>query len=548
MTGVRLGRVFLSGGLAALVQALVLVAVAAPAAAHATLISTDPAEGEVLAEAPEVVTFTFDEPVSLTEEGIQAFDAAGDPVSAEASSADAVVRADLPDDLADGTYVVTYRLVSADGHPIAGSLTFSVGAPSESVVPPDVSPDPDRTVKTVLGVAQGLGYVGLLVAAGLVVFRCWMLGGARVSDGARDRLARVQWGASGLAVLAWAAAVPLAGAYQQGLGLRGAVEPDAVDPALVGDDLVVVGLVAVGLAVGLLAPRLRDFATLGAALAAAAPSVIGHTRSYDPVPLLMVTDVLHVAAGATWLGGLVGLALTLPSLAGRARDSAEVLARFSGVAAGVLALLVVSGSLLGWRVVGSWSGLFGTTYGRLLLVKVAIVAVVGGVAAWNRFALLPRVVGAVGHADLVRAAAVVRRAVRVEALLIVAVLGVTGFLTNQSPRDEPPAAETAPGRVVSGRVGDYRALITLDPGARGRNTLALQIQDQAGEPLDVFAAPELSIRNDAVDLGTVVLTPVGAGTYSADVVFPSSGTWEAQVSLRESEFDNPVAVVELDVE
>ena len=272
--------------------------------------------------------------------------------------------------------------------------------------------------------------------------------------------------------------------------------------------------------------------------------MIGHTRAYEPVPLLVVTDVLHLAAGATWLGGLVGLALTLPSLAGRARDAAEVLARFSGVAAGILGLLVVSGTLLGWRIIGSWSGLFGTTYGRLLIIKVGIVALVAAVAWWNRSRLLPRVRDAVGHTELQRAAGGVRRAVRVEALLIVAVLGVTGFLTNQSPRDEAAAAEPPPDRVESAAVGDYQALITLDPGTRGPNTLALQIQDQAGEPLDLFAAPEVSVSSESVDLGSLVLSPVGAGTYTASVVFPSSGAWEAQVSLRETEFDNPVTIVD----
>ncbi len=336
-------RLLVVAGLVALLHASILLVGAAPASAHATLIGTDPAEGEVLAETPDVVTFTFDERVSLSDQSIRVFDAQGEPVSAEAASDDTVVTADLPDELDDGTYVVTYRVVSADGHPIAGSLTFSIGAPSETVVPPDVDVDPPRSMKAAVGIVQALGYLGLLLAAGLVVFQCWILGGARVSTGARDLLTRVHWGATGLAVLAWAAAVPLDGAYQQGLGLRGAIDADAIDLSLVGDDLVVLGLVTVGLVLGLLAPRARDFATLGAALAIAAPSVIGHTRAYEPVSLLIVTDVLHLAAGATWLGGLVGLALTLPSLAGRARDAAEVLARFSGVAAGVLALLVVSG-------------------------------------------------------------------------------------------------------------------------------------------------------------------------------------------------------------
>ncbi len=374
-------RLLVVAGLVALLHALLLSLGASPAAAHATLVSTDPAEGEVLAETPDVVTFTFDERVSLTDQGIRVFDAQGEPVSADASSTDTVVTADLPDELDDGTYVVTYRVVSADGHPIAGSLTFSIGAPSETVVPPDVGDaDPTRSMKAAVGIVQGLGYLGLLLAAGLVVFQCWMLGGARVSTATRDLLTRVHVGAVGLAVLAWAAVVPLDGAYQQGFGLGGAVKADAIDLSLVGDDLVVLGLITVGLVLGLLAPRARDFATLGVALAIAAPSVIGHTRAYEPVPLLVVTDVLHLAAGSVWLGGLVGLALTLPSLAGRARDAAEVLARFSAVAAGVLGLLVVSGTLLGWRIIGSWSGLFGTTYGRLLLIKVGVVGLVALVA------------------------------------------------------------------------------------------------------------------------------------------------------------------------
>lgn len=528
--------------------ALLLGVGTSPASAHATLISTDPAEGEVVPQTPDVVTLTFDEPVSLTAQGIRVFDAQGEPVPADASSADAVVTADLPDELSDGTYVVTYRLVSADGHPIAGSLTFSVGAPSESVVPPDVDAGPTGPMKAALGIVQALGYLGLLLAAGLVVFQCWILGGARVSTAARDLLTRVHRAAAGLSVVAWAAAVPLAGAYQQGLGLSGAVDADALDLGLVGDDLVVLAMVTVGAVAGLFARRWRVAATLGAALAVVAPSIAGHTRAFEPVPLLVATDVLHVAAGAAWLGGLVGLALTMPSLARRARDAAEVLARFSGVAAGSLGLLVVCGSLLGWRIIGSWSALLGTTYGRLLVVKIAVVALVAGVALWNRLRLVPRVRDAVGHPEVQRAAALVRRAVRVEAVLVVAVLGVTGFLTNQPPRDAPSAAAAAPSRVDSAPVGDYQALITLDPGTRGPNTLALQIQDRAGEPLDLFAAPQVSIGNGTLDLGELVLEPVAAGTYTADVLFPSSGTWEAQVSLRESEFDNPVAIVELDVD
>lgn len=550
----------LCGAVAAVLAVLALLVGAAPASAHATLVSSDPAEGEVVATVPDVVTFTFDEPVNLTADAVRVFDAAGDPVDSTAAARDTVVTADLPDSLDDGTYVVTWRAVSSDGHPISGSLTFSIGAPSETVVAPPVDTGPATTLRGDLSVVQAVQYVGLLLAAGLVVFGMW-IGGAAVPSQARVRIRLVAGAAAGAGVLAAAAAVPLAGAYQQGLGLGGVASAAAFDLALVGDDVLVLVLMVVGLGVALLGVghgargttaggRPRLLATAGALVAVVAPALVGHTRAFEPVGLLVVTDVVHLAAGATWLGGLVGLAITLPLLAHREREVALVVSRFSSAAAAVLALLVATGSLMAWRVLGSWSGLVDTAYGRLLLVKIGIVLVVAALAGYNRFRLLPRAGAAVGHGERTATYSVVRRTVLAEAGLLVALLAVTGFLVNVSPRgDGPAAAATAPSRVVTGRLEELRALATLSPGTRGPNTLTLQLQDLAGEPLDGFAAPEVSVRSAAsdVDLGRVPVVPTAAGTYAAEVVFPTSGTWEVQVSLRESEFANPVTTLSVEV-
>ncbi len=526
---------------------LALFLAAPPAAAHATLVSTDPAEGEVVAETPDVVTFTYDEPVSLTDGSIQVFDAAGEPVDSSATSEDEVVTADLPDELSAGTYVVAWRVVSADGHPISGSLTFSIGAASETVVPPQVDSESTAGTKADLGISQGLGYAGLLVAAGLVVFCAWMVGDVRLGPETVARLRRTQWWASGVAVGAAALAVPLAGSYQQGLGMEGLTDPAAYDLSLVGDDVLVLALQAVGLVAALLLRERRVWATAAVAVAVWSPALVGHTKAFEPVPLLVITDALHLSAGAIWLGGLVGLALTLPAIRGRRRDAVAVVARFSTVAAGVLALLAASGTVMGWRIIGSWDGLFGTTYGRLLMVKVGIALVVVAIAAWNRWRLLPRLSGAVGHDDGVAATGLIRRTVVAEACLLFAVIGVTGFLVNQPPREQPEAAAPAPGRVESAAVEDLRVLATMAPRERGPNTVTVQIQDQAGDPVDTFAAPEISVASDEVDLGIVPAVPVGAGTYSAEVTVPAPGTWRVQVSLRATEFDNPVVTLSFEV-
>jgi len=105
--------------------ALVLLG-AAPASAHAELLGSDPAEGAVVETAPSEVTLTFNEPVRLTPQEIAVYDADGDPVAstAGASGTDVTVGLTDADDLADGTYVVSWNVLSDDGHPISGALTF----------------------------------------------------------------------------------------------------------------------------------------------------------------------------------------------------------------------------------------------------------------------------------------------------------------------------------------------------------------------------------------------------------------------------------------
>lgn len=538
--------------LALLIAAFAVLGWAAPASAHATLVSTDPAEGAVLATAPGEVTFTFDESVQLVPDGLLAFDASGDPVGIDASASGEVVTGDLPGDLDDGTYVITWRVVSADGHPIAGSLTFHVGAPSAKVEQPKIGPTEPGSLPTIQAIVHGLDYVALLLAGGLAFFLAWTTRGVRLDDGVRRRLVRLLRGSAVVAVAAAAVAVPLSGAYQLGSGPGGIVDLSSLDPALVREDLLVLVLQALGLAAAVWsATRQKSgLATdLATALAVWSPALVGHTRAYEPSTLLVVTDALHLSAGAVWLGGLVGLAIALPTIAGRPRDAVQLLTRFSTVAAGLLGLLAASGVLLGWRIVGSWSRLFEETYGRLLLVKVALVLVVVAIAAYNRYRLVPQVTSGVGHDRQRRGTGLVRRAVLAEAALLVAVLAVTGFLTQKPPGGEPPAQPTtADTGAVAGSADDFKVVAVLDPGPGLQRRLIVQVQDATGEPLDLYDAPAVALRSDSVELGAIPVVPTATGTYTADVVFPTTGTWELQVSVRADEFSSPVTVIDLPVD
>ncbi len=291
----------------------------------------------------------------------------------------------------------------------------------------------------------------------------------------------------------------------------------------------------------------RAILLVAAALAAAAPAVAGHTRSYQPEVVLLVTDAVHLWAGATWLGGLVGLVLTLALLTGRERPAAETLTRFSALAAGLLLAVAVTGSVQAWRILGSWSLLLDSTYGRLLLVKIGIVLVVVAVAAWNRFRLLPRVQRASAPSRRSAAAGLVRRTVLAEALLLLSLLGVTGFLVNTSPHPEPVDAPTGQTGVQDGSLGELSVLAVMTPRQQGPNTVLVQLQDEQGEPVELQRDPVVELRSGDLDLGQVPVTHTDAGTYRAFVLLPRAGRWELQVSVRQSRFENPVTTLTFDV-
>ncbi|HXV91864.1 MAG TPA: copper resistance protein CopC, partial [Pseudonocardia sp.] len=320
---------------AALVALALVVLGAAPAWAHAELIDTDPAEGSVVETAPDAVTLTFSEPVRLTEQEIAVYDAAGEEVEAtsRANGAEVTVGLTGAAGLADGTYVVSWNVLSGDGHPISGALTFSVGAPSASV---SATPEPQSSsadVTVVRDVVTVITYVGLLLAAGLALFLALVLPRTWAGTETRARLRRLLTYAAVVAAAGIVLQVPVAAVYGQGLELSDVVS--AFDPGLVGNELLSAAMVLVGLGVtagaATDAPPDRTRGWLlagGAVLALAGPSVVGHTRAFEPPLLLVASDVLHLVAGATWLGGLVGLVLSMRALAGREVVAASTLARF----------------------------------------------------------------------------------------------------------------------------------------------------------------------------------------------------------------------------
>ncbi|MEE1939633.1 copper resistance protein CopC [Streptomyces sp. TRM 70361] len=402
---------------------------AAPAGAHALLTDSDPAEGEVVTHAPEEVTLTFTENVALSGDSIRVLAPDGKRVDdgepGERSGSDGAGAGEgfhyavgLRDGLADGTYTVAWRVVSADSHPIAGGFTFSVGAPSETSVSLSAEQPGGGLVGALYDIARYAAYTGyvLLVGGAVFVLACWP-GAARLR--AVQRLVVGGWLALTAATIA---ALLLRGPYTGSGRLGDALDADGLravletrpGTALVSRLLLLaVAALFVSVLFGMYArlvadgagdtgeapgeedtgegrgPRDRRELLLGLAVGGAVGAVglaatwalAEHASTGIQTGVAIPADILHLLAVAVWLGGLAAL---LTALWRGPAVPAGAVRRFSGLALGSVAVLAATGLYQSWRQVGSWSALTSTDYGRLLLVKVGLVALLVALARYSR--------------------------------------------------------------------------------------------------------------------------------------------------------------------
>ncbi|WP_228718238.1 copper resistance CopC/CopD family protein [Kitasatospora acidiphila] len=416
---------------------VLLLGTAGPAAAHAALLKTDPAQNSVVATEPAAVTLTFSEGVTLSGDSLRVLDPSGKQVdSGNPGHADGkgdTAGVGLRAGLADGTYTVAWRAISEDTHPVGGAFTFSIGAPSDTSVNPAAvqGENADGTVAALYAIGRGVAYgaFALLVGAAAFVLICWPRGAA---SRPMQRLLMSGW----VALLAATVAVLLLrGPYERGTGLSQVLDLSLVRGTLnerLGTALaarlllLAAGGVFLSLLVGQLGstpiegeedpadealldgepdeavdeeeaelraleqraalrPQREARLALGIgglllALALAATwAAADHAAVGIQVWLALPFDLLHLIAMACWLGGLVALLVGLRHGAGAA--AAE---RFSKLAMGSVAVLAATGVYQAWRGVGSWGALTSTRYGQLLLVKVGLVLLMLGTAWFSR--------------------------------------------------------------------------------------------------------------------------------------------------------------------
>ena len=508
--------------LALTLAALWLAGTAAGAAAHALLRDSDPPAGASLERPPRAVLVTFTEAPDPALSSLQLLYASGRAI--QTGRAGAVPGRPLQlqlslGRLADGTYTVNWRAVSrVDGHVTRGALSFSVGT-GAGVTSPATQPAMAPATKAPQGLAlagRWALYWGLALLVGAAATGLLILGGRLPSAAPLLLSVALILAVAGFAAVVWAERLAVGVPF-------GALVASGPGRALVRE---AAALMLAGAAVGVLLARPRSRAALvavgvAATVALGAHAAGGHAAGQSTLRAgNLLVQWAHLVAVGAWIGGLVWL---LAGLRGRDRpDQVAAVVRFSRLAAPILAVVVLTGLARAAGEVGSPPRLLSTSFGRTLLVKVGLVAVLLTLAAANRYRTVPALTAGTGTLASLRR--VVRGELAVAASVLVAAallseLPPAAFVTTTARAPAPPVAVVASGNDYATSV---RLTLTVTPGLAGPNTFTARVVDyDRHSPVPARRVALRFALPDRPELGTSALELARVG----------DGLWQGQGSM-----------------
>jgi len=523
--------------------AVALAALTAPPAAfaHAILQESTPSNNSVVRTSPKTVSLRFNEAVETAFGSIRVYDCGGGRVDSgkilRPSKDSVAVTIDRR--LAKGTYTVTWRVISADSHPVAGAFVFNVRKANASSCKQVFGAKTPGTIDALFKFARALDFALILLVVGGAIALAVVLRSAAAE--LRTRMFRILAGLSFGLVVAGALCIVLQGAVAGGFGLSEAFRWDTVHSVLqtrFGHAFLwQIGVAIVVGALAMMASRSRrlEFLPLLALLLIPTISAAGHARTSGALAIFL--DVFHVAAASTWVGGLAFTILGL-LLAGDDRWplASRAVPRFSLIAVVSVATLIVAGSLRGYQEVRAFHGLWDTTYGQLLLVKIALVLPLLGLGAYNNRYAVPRlkkqIASVVEQRRFLRAAGT-------ELAIMAVIVGVTAVLVTEPPaKASISAAKYATDTIP---IGPLELNYLIDPAKTGPNVIHLYFyRPKSGFPASVDDA-KMSATLPSKNLGPlrIPLTRIVPSHYTTSAgVFPEAGDWQVTFEIRRGQFQS----------
>ena len=593
--------------LAAAAAACMLLGAPASALAHAVLEGSEPLSGSTSNRPVKQVVFKFSEPVEGSFGAIRVFNRQGKRIDTgevfHPGGRGPELAVKLDQGVPKGSYTATYRVISADSHPVSGGLVFSYGKASATGA--SVSDllaqqgTSGRVTDIAFGTAKALQYGAIAIAVGSIFFLLvvWLRALARTAGASSEwreaseqfagRLRRILLVAVGIGLVSGAAGVVLQGAKAAGVSFWSALDGQIVGDVLdtrfgtvwgirmlvwLGFGAVLLGTLsaarrpvlrpasvgATGLAQPRLGPVWLALLALPLGFLVISPSLAGHASLESPTGVLIPANILHVLAMSVWVGGLVTVLFALPAATrrleapDRTRLLAATVARFSPWAFASVIVLLATGLLQSWFEIGFLDHpgrLFDTPFGRAALIKFCLlVGPLMALGAYNQLVLLPQLRTLAEHGETPgRAGFSLRRSIRAEIALLAIVLGATAALTTYAPADY---AATGPvSETVS--LGPADLQLTVDPARVGPNLMHMYLIDkQNGTQYDKIKEMNVDLVLPQKNLGPLKAETrkAGPGHYVMNgALFGVSGEWQVKMTARVSEFDAYYATAKVDI-
>ncbi len=524
-----------------IVALLTVLAPAQLASAHAILLTSEPAPSAVLDQSPTEIALFFNELVDTVFGRIRILDSSGDVIQTVKPIRDAsnksIVRAPISV-LEPGTYVVVWRVASADSHPVQGSFAFQIGNTST-----DVSALNNGQVLERHGLASLFDVIRWVTYLGVVL----LIGGIGLLQAVRtDRLSP----RSTLALMggwAFAALGTLEGLIAYGPHISGYKIYKAVDLSLLSETLTtqygkmqLLRLMLLGIIGALIAViqfrgtwwwKFGAWASLvGITLTL---SLAGHPVATNPVAVSVGLDMLHMLAISLWVGPLLIIVYDRNMwLATDESTSAPSLRWFSRTASFAVPVIVATGVIQAWLMMDGFGQILESRYGRTLIVKACLVIVLIALGAVSRVAMQQKRSGSL------------RQSMGIEVLFGIIILTITSALVAMPQKG---TIEPAP---LSSTIfqGQMIVELSLTSARVGQSEVHVVVAKADGTFVQIEAATaRMSMPARNIPNGPIVLAETGSNHFSGVTEFAYSGEWVVEILVKETASSTTLFKIAVDI-